>query len=61
MSLTLDDAKRMLPAAEAKAASVGFAYNIAVVDGGGRLLLFVRQDGIPSSDRSVALRSGDDR
>jgi uncharacterized protein GlcG (DUF336 family) len=44
-SLTLEDAKRMLSAAEAKAASLGIAYNIAVVDEGGHLLAFVRQDG----------------
>ena len=44
-SLTLDDAKRMLSAAEAKAASFGIAYNIAVVDAGGHLIAFVRQDG----------------
>jgi uncharacterized protein GlcG (DUF336 family) len=44
-TLTLDDAKHMLSAAEAKAASFGIAYNIAVVDAGGHLLAFVRQDG----------------
>src|SRR5215813_8407693 len=44
-SLTLEDAKRMLSAAERKAASLGIAYNIAVVDAGGRLVGFVRQDG----------------
>jgi uncharacterized protein GlcG (DUF336 family) len=44
-SLTLDDAKQMLSAAEAKAASFGIAYNIAVVGAGGHLLAFVRQDG----------------
>src|SRR5262245_53455530 len=44
-SLTLEDAKRMLSAAEAKAASLGIAYNIAVVDAGGHLVTFVRQDG----------------
>ena len=44
-SLTLEDAKRMLSAAEAKAASLGIAYNIAVVDAGGHLVAFVRQDG----------------
>jgi uncharacterized protein GlcG (DUF336 family) len=44
-SLTLEDAKCMLSAAEAKAASLGIAYNIAVVDAGGHLLAFVRQDG----------------
>ena len=44
-SLTLEDAKRMLSAAEGKAASLGIAYNIAVVDAGGHLVAFVRQDG----------------
>jgi uncharacterized protein GlcG (DUF336 family) len=44
-SLTLEDAKRMLSAAEIKAESLGIAYNIAVVDAGGHLLAFVRQDG----------------
>src|SRR5215472_3933923 len=44
-SVTLEDAKRMLSAAEAKAASLGIAYNIAVVDAGGHLVAFTRQDG----------------
>ncbi len=44
-TLTLEDAKRMLLAAEAKAASLGIAYNIAVVDAGGHLIAFLRQDG----------------
>src|SRR5262249_34445959 len=44
-SLSLGDAKLMLAAAEAKAASLKVAYNIAVVDAGGHLLAFVRQDG----------------
>jgi uncharacterized protein GlcG (DUF336 family) len=44
-SLTLEDAKRMLSAAETKAASLGIAYNIAIVDAGGHLVAFVRQDG----------------
>jgi uncharacterized protein GlcG (DUF336 family) len=44
-TLTLDDAKRMLAAAEAKAEDFGLAYNIAVVDAGGHLLAFARQDG----------------
>src|SRR5215472_16931078 len=35
----------MLSAAEAKAVSLGIAYNIAVVDAGGHLIAFVRQDG----------------
>ena len=44
-SLTLDDAKRMLKAGEAAAATLGIAYNIAVVDAGGNLVAFARQDG----------------
>ncbi|GLR85241.1 GlcG/HbpS family heme-binding protein [Bradyrhizobium iriomotense] len=43
--LTLEDAKQMLSAAEAKAESLGIAYNMAVVDSGGHLLAFLRQDG----------------
>ena len=43
-SLTLEEAKRMLTAAEAKAMSLGIPYNIAIVDAGGHLLAFVRQD-----------------
>ena len=45
LSLTLDDAKRMLSAAEVRATSLGIAYNLAVVDAGGHLLAFLRQDG----------------
>lgn len=44
-SLSLVDAKRMLDAGEAKAASFGIAYNIAIVDVGGALVAFSRQDG----------------
>jgi uncharacterized protein GlcG (DUF336 family) len=44
-TLTLADAKQILSAAEAKAESIGIAYNIAVVDAGGHLLAFSRQDG----------------
>jgi uncharacterized protein GlcG (DUF336 family) len=44
-SLTLEDAKKMLSAAEAKATSLGIAYNIAVVDAGAHLIAFLRQDG----------------
>jgi uncharacterized protein GlcG (DUF336 family) len=43
-TISLDDAKRMLTAAEVKAASFSIAYNIAVVDAGGHLVAFVRQD-----------------
>jgi len=59
-SLTLEDAKRMLSAAEAKAASLGIAYNIAVVDAGGHLVAFARQDGalIGSIDLASLAQSG---
>lgn len=44
-TVTLVEAKRMLSAGEAKAESLGIAYNIAVVDAGGHLVAFIRQDG----------------
>ncbi|REG51859.1 uncharacterized protein GlcG (DUF336 family) [Paraburkholderia sp. BL6669N2] len=44
-SITLEDAKRMVSAAEAKAASLRVAYSIAVVDAGADLVAFLRQDG----------------
>ena len=44
-SLTLEDAKQMLSAAEAKAGSLGIPYCVAVVDAGGHLVAFLRQDG----------------
>jgi uncharacterized protein GlcG (DUF336 family) len=37
-TLSLQDAKRMLAAGEAKADQIGIPYNIAVVDAGGYLL-----------------------
>jgi uncharacterized protein GlcG (DUF336 family) len=45
VTLTLADAKQMLQAGEAKAAALHIAYNIAVVDTGGALIAFTRQDG----------------
>ena len=44
-TISLEDAKRMLAAAEAKATGLRIAYNIAVVDSGGHLIAFLRQDG----------------
>ena len=44
-TLTLVEAKQILAGAEAKAESLGIAYNIAVVDASGHLLAFSRQDG----------------
>ena len=45
ISLTLEDAKQMLSAAEAKARCYGIPYCVAVVDAGGHLVAFLRQDG----------------
>ena len=44
-TLSLRNAKRMLAAGEAKAEQIGIPYNIAVLDAGGHLLAFSRQDG----------------
>jgi uncharacterized protein GlcG (DUF336 family) len=54
-TLSLQDAKRMLAAGEAKADQIGLPYNIAVVDAAGHLLAFSRQDGalIASIDLAI--------
>ena len=51
----LADARRVIAAAEAKAAEIGQPMNIAVVDGGGNLVSHVRMDGawIGSIDISI--------
>jgi uncharacterized protein GlcG (DUF336 family) len=54
-TVTLEDAKRMLAAAEAKAVELGIAYNIAVVDAGGHLVAFLRQDGALIGSISLAI------
>ena len=53
--VTLEDARRVIAAAEAKAAEIGQPMNIAVVDGGGNLVSHVRMDGawIGSIDISI--------
>ncbi|MGE5488924.1 MAG: heme-binding protein, partial [bacterium] len=42
MTITLDEARRVIAAAERKAESIKQPMNIAVVDIGGNLLAFVR-------------------
>src|SRR6476661_10427389 len=53
--VTLDDARRIIAAAETKAAEIGQPMNIAVADGGGNLVAHVRMDGawIGSVDISI--------
>jgi len=53
--LTLADARRVIEAAERKAADVGQPMNVAVVDAGGNLVAHVRMDGawIGSVDISI--------
>lgn len=43
--ITLNDARRVIAAAEAKAAQLGQPSNIAVVDAGGNLIAHIRMDG----------------
>ena len=43
--VTLDDARKIVAAAERKAAAIGQPMNIAVADSGGNLLTHVRMDG----------------
>jgi uncharacterized protein GlcG (DUF336 family) len=43
--VTLDDARKIVAAAERKAAAIGQPMNIAVADSGGNLITHVRMDG----------------
>ncbi len=43
-TVSLDDARRVIAAAERSATEIGQPMNIAVVDAGGRLVAFVRMD-----------------
>jgi|SRR5436190_18546502 len=45
MNITLDQAERAIKAAKAKAARLGVAMDIAVVDAGTNLVAFARMDG----------------
>lgn len=53
-SLELADVKAILAAAEAEAIAHKWAVSIAVVDGGGHMLGFVRLDGAPASSAQLA-------
>lgn len=56
MNVMLEDARRIIAAAEARADEMGQPMNIAVVDAGGNLVAHVRQDGawIGSIDISIS-------
>ena len=56
MTMTLEDARRVIAAAEKRADEIGQPMNIAVVDAGGNLVSHVRQDGawIGSIDISIS-------
>ena len=43
--ITLKDARKIIAAAESKAAEIGQPMNIAVADAGGNLIAHVRMDG----------------
>jgi uncharacterized protein GlcG (DUF336 family) len=45
LSLSLEDARRIIAAGERKAIELNIPYNIAVVDSGGTLVAHVRMDG----------------
>lgn len=53
--VTLNDARRVIAAAEKKATEIGQPMNVAVADGGGNLVAHVRMDGawIGSIDISI--------
>lgn len=53
--LTLEDARRVIAAAEARAAEIGQPMNIAVVDGGGNLVAHVRMDGAWIGSVAIAI------
>ena len=53
--LTLEGAKAVLAAAEKRAEEIGVPMNIAVVDDGGHLLAFSRQDGAKISSAQIAI------
>lgn len=44
-TLTLEDARALIAAGEAKAEQLGVPYNLAVVDAGGNLVAFARMGG----------------
>src|SRR3954451_20463784 len=56
MMITLADARRMIEAAEQKAAEIGQPMNIAVVDAGGNLVAHVRMDNAWIGSVDIAIK-----
>ena len=54
--ITLEDARRMIAAAEQEAQNQGQPMNIAVVDAGGNLVAFVRMDGAWLGSIDIAIK-----
>ena len=54
--VTLDDAKKVIAAAERKAVAVGQPMNIAVADAGGNLVAHVRMDGAWLGSIDIAIK-----
>jgi uncharacterized protein GlcG (DUF336 family) len=54
--ITLEEAKRMVNAAEVEALSQGQPMNIAVVDSGGNLIAFARMDGAWLGSVDIAIK-----
>ena len=54
--ITLEDARRVIAAAEQKAAAIEQPMNIAVVDAGGNLKAFMRMDGAWLGSIDISIR-----
>ena len=57
--LTLEGAQAVLAAAERRAREIGVPMDIAVVDDGGHLLAFARQDGAKISSVAIAMNKAE--
>ena len=55
-SISLEDARRVITAAEKKAKDIGQPMNIAVVCGGGHLLAFARMEGAWLGSVDIAIK-----
>ena len=56
MSITLENAERLIDAAKSKAADLGIAVSIVVLDVGGNLKAFARMDGAWLGSIDVAMK-----